>query len=113
MANASVFNAGVLQLGTEAYIGKYLLTNGSAQTINNIQGGVFDNIELKASGTVTDSFVISYTAYGISVNGDIIASSGIQPSVVTFTSYADYGDNIILQAIGTGKYLVQTTNVLI
>ena len=113
MANASVFNAGVLQLGTEAYIGKYLLINGSAQTINNIQGGVFDNIELKASGTVTDSFVISYTAYGISVNGDIIASSGIQPSVVTFTSYADYGDNIILQAIGTGKYLVQTTNVLI
>ena len=113
MANASVFNAGVLQLGTEAYIGKYLLTNGSAQTINNIQGGVFDNIELKAAGTATDSFVISYTTYGISVNGDIIASAGIQPSVVTFTSYADYGDNIILQAIGTGKYLVKQTNVLI
>lgn len=113
MANASVFNAGVLQLGTEEYIGKYLLTNGSAQTINNIQGGVFDNIELKAAGTATDSFVISYTTYGISVNGDIIASAGIQPSVVTFTSYNDYGDNIILAAIGTGKYLVKQTNVLI
>lgn len=112
MSNPSVFSGGILQLGSESWIGKYLITNGSAQTISNIQGGVFDNIELKASGTVTDSFLISYTAYVGSVNGDIIGSEGIQPLPITFTSYADYGDNIILEAIGTGKYLAKQTNVL-
>tara|TARA_R110000868_G_scaffold135181_4_gene347503 strand:+ start:1307 stop:3208 length:1902 start_codon:yes stop_codon:yes gene_type:complete len=112
MSSGSVFSGGILQLGSDSWIGKYSIINGSAQTISNIQGGVFDNIELKASGTVTDSFLISYTAYGGSVNGDIIGSEGIQPLPITFTTYADYGDNIILEAIGTGKYLTKQTNVL-
>jgi hypothetical protein len=113
MSSGSVFSGGILQLGSESWIGKYLITSGSAQTISNIQGGVFDNIELKASGTFTDSFLISYTAYSGSASGDIIGSEGIQPLPITFTSYADYGDNIILEAIGTGKYLTKQTNVLI
>jgi hypothetical protein len=112
MSSDTVFSLGILQLGSESWIGKYLIINGSAQTISNIQGGVFDNIELKASGTVTDSFLISYTAYGGSASGDIIGSEGIQPLPITFKSYADYGDNIILEAIGTGKYLTKQTNVL-
>lgn len=111
MSIGSVFSGGVLQLGTETHVGKYFIISGSGNTIDEIQGGVFDNIELISSGTVSDTFVISYNPIASATSGQIIGSAGINPIPVTFTSYAGFSDNILLKAIGTGQYFTKQTNV--
>ena len=111
MSIGSVFSGGVLQLGTETHVGKYLIISGGGNTIDTIQGGVFDNIELISSGTVSDTFVISYNPIASATSGQIIGSAGINPIPVTFTSYAGFSDNILLKAIGTGQYFTKQTNV--
>ena len=105
MASAAVFSAGVLQLGIETWIGKYLLTNTSGQTISNIQGGVFNNFQLISNGSVGDTFNISTTNISTSVAGDIIRNHGL-PNHSSFESYIDFKDSLTVKTIGSNKYFI-------